>query len=176
MNKLSLLIFVMFLLPLGIFAHEDGHEEEEAKTTDRAEKAFEGGYALSLKLGAKEGKVGTLTAITAGLTKNGEAVKNVNMDIAFHHVEDKADNYRAQFFSADGSVTFNHQFFDGANHKIVLKVAPANGSGFEEMEMDMEIAVEGIQPPNSVLIKTIFILLGFTALFMALGYVASFKI
>jgi len=174
MNKYLLIIFLLFVTPFNIVA-DGGHADEEIVTVDQFSKTFDNGIMVEMKIDNGKAFVGKLCNITASATKNGQALKNVKFDVGFYHHEDKKFVYKNTFYSKEGSLSFKHQFFDGAEHQIQLTASPISGDSFSPSKIQMSIEVEGYQPPTSVLVKSLLFLVGLTAIGMVIGYVIAVK-
>ena len=174
MNILIRLMWVGFLaaaLPLGLRADMEGMEE--VKTTDHASAAFEDGRQLTLRMDPDHATVGNMVTLQGGFTQGGKAVKDVRVELAFHHIEDDVDNYRTSFIARDGSFTLRHHFFDGAPHKVILKVSPVEPGAWAPRELAMDINVVAIQPPTPVVMRTLLMLVAVAAGGMVLGFMAG---
>ena len=188
------ILLIMIFLSVSLFADEP----TEGITTTDSVVVSEGALQLSLRLvpqsiiktddlrvgalkarkkGEKvlEARVGDLAFLIAELTLDGKAVKNVQYELSFHHIEDDKQVFRTIVSSEDGILNWGQQFFDGAEHKITLKARPLNMGAFKPLKAEMVIAVEGLDPPSGVVIKSMAILLAICAAAMAVGYVFGFK-
>jgi hypothetical protein len=73
-----------------------------------------------------------------------------------------------------GKLTWQQQFFDGASHKIEVKVAPQPNAvrQFEPFQVQREIEVEGVAPP--LLVRSI--VLGYLTGIIGIGLAIAFKV
>jgi hypothetical protein len=72
---------------------------------------------------------------------------------------------------AKGMLMWQEQFFDGATHRIEVKVSPSSNvkKPFQPFQETQEVAVEGLEPPASVRIVGLFYFTGVVALGLLLG-------
>lgn len=168
---------LILILSLGFFTSLVADTEEEIKTTDHAEIKGIQGDKLTIKLVPEHATVGKMAKLKASyLNKNGIG-ETVIYDLSFFHIEDNKEVYHTVFFSGkDGLMDIEHQFFDGAAHKIILKALPEKGESQTSLKVEMTIDVEGIDPPTPVVFRTLFFLIGCSALALAMGYILSIKI
>ncbi|MCF6312128.1 MAG: hypothetical protein L3J39_06730 [Verrucomicrobiales bacterium] len=121
-----------------------------------------------------QARVGDLAFLIAELSQAGKPVKDVRFKMKFHHLEDDKEIFAVALISADGKMNWGQQFFDGAEHSITLIAEPVEAGAFEPITVEMTIAVIPIQPPASVIIRSLILLLSITALAMMIGYILSF--
>ena len=159
---------LLLILPFGLQA--DMEDMKEAGTTDHAALSFGDGYQLTLRMDPDHATVGSMATLQGALTRHGQVVKEVHVDLSFHHIEDDVDNYATAFIAPEGRFTLRHHFFDGAPHKIVLKVAPLEGGVWLAQELAMNIKVVAVQPPTNVVRRTLLLLLAEVAVFMVLRF------
>jgi hypothetical protein len=74
-------------------------------------------------------------------------------------------------FNEVGKLTWQQQFFDGAPHKIEVKVAPQPNAArqFEPFRVQREIEVEGVAPPLLVRLIVLCYLTGIVGIGLAIG-------
>ncbi|NQZ58533.1 MAG: hypothetical protein HRT88_13840 [Lentisphaeraceae bacterium] len=188
------LALILILLSFSLYADEPS---EEIVASDSV-VISEGNLKLSLRLvpaaiiksddlvaGAltaqKEGeeileaRVGDLAFLIGELTRDGQAVSGVQFELLFHHIEDGKDVFKTVFASKDGKFNWGQQFFDGAEHKVVLKARPLTEGSFKPIKAEMVVGVEGLDPPSGVVIKSMAFLLIICAVAMIVGYFFGFK-
>ncbi len=199
-NILTFSLLLLFALPLPI----RGHGEKEASFAVTTDQVFveQNGYQLTLRLvpqsalatsssdenfaalAAKaaaspagqsyQATVGKLAFLIAELRKDKQLVENVRFKLKFHHLEDDKDVFAVSFLSKTGTMNWGQQFFDGAEHLISLEVEPVHKGSFTPIRTQMNISVIGIQPPTSVVFRSLLLLLTVAALAMAFAYWLTF--
>ncbi len=159
------------------FSPEDlwAHGERETLTTDHAVTETEDGLRLELKLTPDAAVVGELATLSASFTRKGRPAGPVACELVFWHIEDQREVFHTRFLSPDGTIEWRHQFFDGAPHRVTLTAEPVS-EGSAPVRVRMNIDVEAVHPPTSVVIRTMLFLLGVTALSMAVVFVGAFRL
>jgi hypothetical protein len=74
-----------------------------------------------------------------------------------------------------GKLTWQQQFFDGASHKIEVKVAPQPNAvrQFEPFQLQREIEVEGVAPPLLVRLIVLGYLTGILGIGLLMGFLVK---
>jgi hypothetical protein len=135
------------------------------------------GALTAVKKGADilAAKVGDLAFLVGIVRINGKPADKVEFEITFHHIEDGKDVFTSKVVSKNGQLNWGQQFFDGAMHKVTLK-AKSPDDKFPALMAELNVDVEGIDPPSGVVIKSISFLLGIVLLGMIIGYLISVKV
>ena len=131
------------------------------------------GLTLNL-IGDDQTAVGQTASFQAKLTdsQTNQPISNAVFDITSTQIENNWVAFAYQGVpDARGVFAWKEQFFDGAPHKIEVKVSPQFNSQrqFQPFQVAREIAVQGIAPPISV---RLIGLLYFTGV-LALGTIAG---
>ena len=190
MNKL---LFTLLLLPCLILADAPS---EDLQANDYV-VVSEGSTSLELKLvpqsiikdtnlrtgaltATKKGdetlaaRVGDLAFIIGEVKVDEKVMADTQFELTFHHIEDGKDVFKTTLNSQNGTLNWGQQLFDGAMHKVTLKAKSLNGA-FKPIMAELNVDVEGIDPPSGVVIKSMAFLLAVIIIGMVIGYLISFK-
>ena len=173
MRALHLMLCLVLAVAAPRMLKADMEDMSDVKTTDHAELSFGDGYLLAMNMSPDHATVGHMVILKGDLTRNGQGVEEVRVELAFHHIEDDVDNYRTAFVAPHGGFTLQHHFFDGAPHKVVLKVSPLAAGTWPAQELTMDINVVAVQPPTAVVMRTLLMLVAVAGAAMVAGYLLS---
>ena len=160
-----------FNLSLKVVPGQAFHDVMNGRPTPEVVAAHAGNNAGNEK---KTARVGDLAYLVANFTHRGRPVQDATYELTFYHIEDEKDVFKTTFREIHGGFVWGQQFFDGAEHRIILKATPSTGG--KPVELNMVLGVEGIQPPGLSVFKSMVLLLGAMALGMVPGYVLSFRL
>jgi hypothetical protein len=163
---LGSLLFIFFNQAL-VYAEDHIQSVEKKVTNDSSE--------LVVTFTPSKATVGELSTISGEVRdKQNELVPNVKVKITTHHIEDDKPMFSGEFLSLDGTFTWDNQFFDGAEHNVIVTVSPTEESmQFEPLTSEYLIDVEGHHPPKTIVVKTLLFLILITAISMILAYVIT---
>lgn len=174
----AILVAIAVLLIVNLSAEQASshnsvdHGGKLASSTDLAEE--QSGEIIARLWGDQQvavGKTATQTVqVRDAVTDN--PVTNVILKVQAIALEDQAVMFAYQGqLDANGQLTWQEQFFDGAPHRVSAEVMPAQGSGqkFQPFQVSHEVEVQAIAPPIYVRLITLFY---FTAVF-AVGLIAG---
>ena len=123
--------------------------------------------------GDKQATVGKLANYAVQVTDNaGQPVKDVAFQVKAIALEDDLTMFAYKSIpDANGKLTWQEQFFDGAPHKIVVEVTPGVGSSrqFQPLKVEQEVDVKGIAPPIYIRLISLFYFSGTVGIGMAIG-------
>ena len=147
--------------------------ESETSTANNSGLIESQGLRLELT-GDKSTTVGQMAAFQAKITdsKTNQPVSDVIVAIKSTQLENNWVAFGYQGVAdSKGLLTWQEQFFDGAPHKVEVKVSPSPTSNrqFQSFQVIQEIDVEGIAPPMLVRFIGLFY---FTAI-LALGLIGG---
>ncbi len=133
-------------------AHPEGHHEPLAIPSSNQ------GQSVTARLsGHTQARVGQLAQQTLTLETPGNPA-----DVQLHIRTLALENHQPIFTYrtiplADGQLTWQQQFFDGAPHQVVVEVTPREGAmpNFEPFQVAQAIDVMGLEPPLSVRLITL---------------------
>jgi hypothetical protein len=162
----SSLLFILFNQSL-VYAEDHNQSVEKRVANDSSE--------LIITFTPGKATVGELTTISGEVRdKQNGLVPNVKVKITTHHVEDDKPMFSGEFLSLDGTFTWDNQFFDGAEHNVIVTASPTEESiQFEPITSEYLIDVEGYHPPKTIVVKTLLFLILITAISMMLAYVIT---
>ncbi|MBI3269595.1 MAG: hypothetical protein HYZ53_11285 [Planctomycetes bacterium] len=154
-----------------------GHGAEEvemgagAPMEDLAVKSPDG---LTLRMSAdpKVSTVGELTTFRLDLeeTATQRGVKDVTFEIVIANTEHGFPVFRARGFAPGGTWSYQYQFFDGSTYKVDVRAIAGGGDRWKPVEGSAEVQVKAIEPPASLVARTMGLLLGVMGAGMAAGY------
>jgi hypothetical protein len=154
-------------------AHMSMKMTEEAPTVNNSGSIQSQGLTLALT-GDEHTAVGQLASFQAKLS-DGQTSQPVS-DAIFEVSATQQENDWVAFTyqgvpDAQGTLVWQEQLFDGAPHKIKVKVSPQTNSKrqFQPFQATKEIEVKGIAPPISVRLVGLFYFTGVLALGMIAG-------
>jgi hypothetical protein len=177
-GALLLLILIFSVQPIAQ-AHEN---DEQGETSGGVEwiggEVMNDDVHLSVDFNPKGATVGELTTISGEVQDHKEQlIENIKVKITTYHIEDEKVMFEGEFLSLDGTFSWNNQFFDGAEHKVIVTATPTSESiDFKPITTEYVIDVTGINPPNTVIVKTMIFLLLLTFLGMGIGYQTTKKL
>lgn len=141
-------------MPPPASAH-GGHEHHEVAAAPAPGGVTKGDSAqLALSFDPPSGTVGKLVTIRAVATDpDSKPLANVRFTVRLHHLEDDKDMYTSTFVAPDGTFTWRNQFFDGAEHQIIVTAAPVESGAFTPVTAAYTMDVEAICPPDNVVAR-----------------------
>jgi hypothetical protein len=153
--------------------HHHGEMAEEANSS--ATPGFVESQGLRLEItGDTSAIVGQLASFQAKLTD--QQTRQPVTDALFSIKATQLENNWVAFAhqgptDATGTLTWQEQFFDGAPHKIEVKVSPSSTAKkqFQPLQAAQEIDVEGVEPPALARIVGLAYFTGIVALGLLLG-------
>ena len=164
--------------PLTARAHDDhAHPNPAAApTTSHVAADSPSGDRIEMKLDREFATVGQMAGLKGWFAQKAESPAATEFTLSFINLDHDKEIFRMQFLSADGRFDLQHQFTDGADHRIVLSARPADAPGAVPVETEMTIAVHAIHPPAVIVYRTLAFLVGIAALAMAAGYFATVRL
>lgn len=157
-------------------AHESNalHENHAEPIADASGLIQSQGLKLELT-GDTNTAVGKLASFQAKLT---DSQTNLPIDDAVFAIQSiQLENNWVAFAyqgipNAAGTLAWQEQFFDGAPHKVEVKVSPAPNSkrSFQPFKVTREIDVDGIAPPMNVRLITLGYFTGILTIGMMMGF------
>ncbi|GGE18475.1 hypothetical protein GCM10011571_20440 [Marinithermofilum abyssi] len=169
------LLPLLFLGWIGIPSGADAHEHEEHPTLS-AKDVTTANRDVQLKLNIRPNspRVGQITNLSGELrnTRSQKALGPAIVKIKVIHTEDGRPMLNVSQLTDQGVFRLKYHFFDGAPQKVHVTVMPLSKGpkAFQPLEHTFTLGVTPVQPPNSVMVKTLTFLL-----FLALvGFIAGF--
>lgn len=151
-------------------AEAHGGEEHNQKILSASQKAENLQVLLQ---GDKQATVGKLAKYTVQVTDTaGQPVKDVALQVKAIALEDDLTMFAYKSIpDANGKLTWQEQFFDGASHKIAVEVTPGINSSrqFQPLTVEQEVDVKGIAPPIYIRFISLFYFTGIVGIGMAIG-------
>jgi hypothetical protein len=161
---------LFFNISAELFHHHAGMAEASGTPPDLIESQ---GLRLEIT-GDKSATVGQLAFLQAKLTdsQTHQPITDAVFSIKATQLENNWVAFAYQGSpDAKGSLTWQEQFFDGAPHKIEIKVSPRSNAKrqFKPFQATQEVDVEGVEPPLLVRMVSLAYFTGVVALGLILG-------
>ena len=174
-------ILAFLLLAAGTGQSASAHEghpqaDGEIKTTDRVEAVSARGDRLEMRLIPELATVGQMAALEGVFIRKEKTGEAVLFTLSFVNLDHNKEIFRTEFQSPDGKFRLQHQFVDGAAHRIELSARPAMEHTFIPLIAEMNIAVHAIHPPTRIVMRTLAFMLGVVALSMGLAFAVTVKL
>lgn len=169
---------LLMSLATGSACAHDAHPqpERDVKTTDKFIAVTSSGDRIELHLTPEFATVGHMATLEGAFTQKDKAAGPVVFSLAFVNLDHNKEIFRTQFQTPDGTFRLQHQFTDGAAHRIELTALPASALAAAPMVAEMNIAVHAINPPQIIVFRTLAFMLGVIAVFMGLAFFATVKL
>lgn len=156
-------------------SHTDHHKPHSPKPEEPAILQSQGIEARIL--GDIETTVGQLAnlAVQVSDTQTGQPVTDANLNIKATSIEGEWVAFAYQGVTdTKGQLKWEQQFFDGAPHKVTVKVSPKPQAQqqFSPLRVVKQIYVEGVAPP----LQSRLIVLGYFTSFIVLGLVIGIQL
>jgi hypothetical protein len=158
-------LLIALIAPASAYA--DGEHPGDSAQARLEHTEESGDYALTFGLEPGAGRVGQLNHVDLNLTRQGEAADDVIFEVVFWHLPDARPVLATTLNAPSGTTELDVQFFDGTVHEIRVSAQTADG---ETIALQHEIEVEALHPPMTTKLRTLGLLLLFTASFMLVGF------
>ncbi|MFM2064574.1 MAG: hypothetical protein RLZZ507_4245 [Cyanobacteriota bacterium] len=152
-------------------AHGSGHDHK----TENIAPSVQKNQGLEIKvLGDKNATVGKLAnlAVEVKNSNTGEAIKDAVLKVQTIALEDDLTVFAYQGFpNPEGKLIWQEQFFDVAPHKVEIEATPLPNSPrqFSPIKVAQLVEVEGIAPPMSTRLISLFYFTAIVGMGMTIG-------
>nr|WP_144051057.1 hypothetical protein [Calothrix sp. PCC 6303] len=167
-TAIALLLFINITAEV---AEAHGGEKHNTEVLPAVQKV----QGLDVRLeGNKDATVGKMADYSVQVKdgKTGESIKDVVFQVKAVALEDNLPIFAYKAIpDANGKLTWQQQFFDGAPHKIQVEATPKVGSNvqFPPVKVEQEVEVEGIAPPLYIRFVSLFYFTAIVGIGMAMG-------
>jgi hypothetical protein len=171
-------LLVMLVQPEMVCAHEEHGQTAPAAPAATVSHVFTetpGGDRISMSLDQEFATVGRLSTLKGAFISKNKPAGPTQFKLSFTNLDHDKEIFSAQLLSPDGVFELQHQFVDGADHRIVLAARPADSPDSAPNQTEMNIAVHAIHPPKVIVFRTLAFLVGIAAAAMAAGYFAALR-
>ncbi|MBD2295786.1 hypothetical protein H6G06_20480 [Anabaena sphaerica FACHB-251] len=169
-------VAIVTLLFINITAEvAEAHGSEHEHKTENIAPSVQKNQGLEVKvLGDKNATVGKVAnlAVEVQDSNTGEAIKDVVLNVKTIALENDLTVFTYQGFpNQEGKLIWQEQFFDGAPHKVEIEATPVKDSPrqFLPVKVGKLVEVEGIAPPISTRLISLFYFTAIVGIGMTIG-------
>ncbi len=166
------LTIVLMSLGLALQAESTGRGQTEATPPPQMVRG-EDGWELTVASTPTQGTVGKHVQFAMALTKDGAVLmETTQFSLALHHIEDDTPIFKTDIYAPRGETVQRVQFFDGAPHRVTITAHPADRAHGLQPPLQAVFAmdVQGLQPPLTVKLRTMTLLVGVLTIGMVVGW------
>ncbi len=169
------LVLTVILAPMVLGVRAEGIVSAQIETASKTQQVVRGenGWALQVDSTPAEGTVGKQVRFDMVLTQGGEVFAEATaLSLELHHIEDDKSIFKTDILAPTGETSQRLQFFDGAPHRVMITAHPVNSNraATSPLQATFEMEVNGIQPPMTVKLRTLALLIGVLIIGMVAGW------
>ncbi len=157
-------------------AHEEhGPATPPEPTSNHATAESPSGDRIEVNLDREFATVGHMATLKGAFTTKAKPGATL-FTLSFVNLDHDKEIFRTELLSPDGNFELQHQFVDGADHRVTVSARPVNAKDAAPLEAQMNIAVHAIHPPATIVYRTLAFLLAITGAAMAAGYFTTLRL